>query len=202
MVDPDQTGKAGNLDELLVYCAWQVIARKETCTFERITVECFKQFPGDFALAGYPEYPDSARVNKCWLRCRTDRAWLLGNVKTGFTISPAGEAVARRVQQRLKAGDLRTPERKATRDRTREESLVRFVKTQAPFKRFLSSSQGFVPSVNEIHGVSSSTLDTPPLKVKANLQQLIEAAKAVDDAEVVGFLQVCLAKFNELKRVA
>jgi len=181
-----------SIDELLTYCVWKILKRKEQCTFERLVVECFVTFPKHFSLKGYPQYPDSARINKSWLRCRTDRGWITGSVKLSFSLSPAGESVAKRIAS-IEKPSLGV--RKSTRDRTREQSLVRHVRNQSPFIRFRQKRSVFRPNPNDICLIASCTLDTPFLTKKENLMQLVDAAKSESDKDVLAFLQLCL---NEL----
>ena len=68
----------GNLDEMLIYCADLVQQTGDACTFERLVYECFTRFPEQFGMISYPQWPDNDRINKAWLRCRTDRGgWLV-----------------------------------------------------------------------------------------------------------------------------
>ena len=180
------------IDELAVYCAWRILARKQQCTFEKLTVECYRRFPERFSLQGYPEYPDSARVNKSWLRCRTDHGWLLGNLKSSFRLSPEGLAVAKSVRSRLSTGPFRAKNLQRARERTRESALVAFVRGHPSFKRYLSSKKSFTPSRNELLALASCTLDTPPRVVNQNLIQLLHAARLIADKEVESFLRRCL----------
>ena len=191
-----------NLDKLVTYCAWRILQRKEECTFERLTVECFKLFPERFSLRSYPEYPDSATVNRSWLRCRTDRGWLVGNVKTSFRLSDAGVRVALEVAKELeKTGSHRSISLKQpTRDRTREEALMRALRNHDAFKQFIASPETFSPTMNQIYSIASCTLETPRVVVKENLMQLLEIAKRISDNRVASFIQICLEAFQKQVR--
>jgi len=119
----------------------------------------------------------------------------LGNVKLSFSLSPAGERMARTVKQRL-AG--KTIFRKtATRDRTREQSLLRFVRSNKSFIRYRSSPESFVPTKSEIYTLAFSTLDTPLRVVKQNLHQFLEVALEEGDREMQGFMKAVLASLGK-----
>jgi hypothetical protein len=198
---PRKSGQP-TIDELAVYCAWKVLSRRELCTFEKLTIECYKRFPAVFCLSGYPRYPDSARVNKSWLRCRTDHGWILGNLNTSFRLSPQGYAVARSVEKRLSARKSWSRNRGSSRERTREEALVRFVRCNRAFRRFVFSRSSFHPQENDVYALASCTLDTPPRILKQNLLQLLQAARWASDKDAERFVLACLkwSKKNPKRR--
>ena len=66
------------IDQLVVYAVKRILDANEECTFERLVYECFTLFPEKFEFKRYPEWPDSARITKAWLRCRTDKGWIAG----------------------------------------------------------------------------------------------------------------------------
>jgi hypothetical protein len=187
-------GKSGQptIDELVVYCAWKILSRRESCTFEKLTVECYKRFPAVFRLPGYLNYPDSARVNKSWLRCRTDHGWIVGNLKTSFKLSAQGNVIARAVEKRLGVKTSSSGSRGGSRERTREEALVRFVRCNQAFKEFMFSRSSFHPHESDVYGLASCTLDTPPRVLKQNLLQLLQAARWASDKDAEHFVIACL----------
>jgi hypothetical protein len=79
-----------SLDELVTYSIFVLLEEKTEATFENIVAKCFEFFPEKFSLIGYPQWPDSTRVNKSWLRCRTDFKYIKGSVKNGFTLTSKG----------------------------------------------------------------------------------------------------------------
>ena len=106
-ISPYESKKYINIgiDLLIVYAAKRILDGGEECTFERLVYECFTLFPNKFGFKRYPEWPDSARINKAWLRCRTDKGWLAGTVKEGFRITPSGEMIARQTDGKTIEGN-------------------------------------------------------------------------------------------------
>ena len=192
--------RAGNLDELVVYSAYRILRRSEPCTFERIVVEAFLQFPEHFSLSGFSNYPDSARVNKCWLRCRTDRGWLLGNVKSGFQLSEEGQAVAQEVEQRISVPGAKRSVRPSSRERTRESSLVRHLMKTKAFARYQEDEGGFSITEKELREVTMSTMDTPWQTMRQSLHQLRNEVRGSDLEQLVGFLESCLKGMTKFQR--
>lgn len=176
------------LDDLVVFCAKEILEAGEECTFERLVYECFTRFPGDFGLLRYPQWPDSARVNKAWLRCRTDKGWLVGNVQEGFRLTPAGEAAAGIVRTRL--GDDRPLVKRRARSRERFESLLRSIRSDRLFVAFDESGR-VDASEMDIRRLLGATLETPPRIIRQNLHAYRSAAEAYADARVLDFLSAC-----------
>ena len=62
-------------DDLVTYVVYRLTAGNGSqTTFEDIVAEAYRLFPRRFRLRGYPEWPDSAVVNKSWLRSRI-KSW-------------------------------------------------------------------------------------------------------------------------------
>lgn len=75
-------------DDLITYAVYSLTRSGREATFENIVAESFTLFPVRFSLRGYPQWPESAAVNKSWLRCRTDKGYLVGSVKEGLKLTP------------------------------------------------------------------------------------------------------------------
>jgi hypothetical protein len=179
------------LDDLVIYCVAEILAGGEECTFERLVYECFTKFPESFGLSRYPEWPDSARVNKSWLRCRTDRGWLVGTVQEGFRLTPAGEAIAGIVSNRLADGAAQ-PTARASGARTREryEALLRTIRSDELFRAF--EQTGTVDaSEMELRRLLGATLETPKRVLRQNLHAYRSAAEAYSDESALEFLLAC-----------
>jgi hypothetical protein len=175
----------------VVYCVAKIIAGGEQCTFERLVYEAFTQFPDSFGLKRYPEWPDSARVNKSWLRCRTDKGWIVGNVQEGFRLTPAGDVIVRLVASRVgEAGTGVSSDHHGRRTRERFEALLRSVRAEPIFRRFAQGdSQGV--TLMELRQLLGATLETPTRVLKQNIKAYRAAAEAYHDEQVLDFLGMC-----------
>ncbi len=185
-------GREQALDDLVVFCVREIIRAGEECTFERLVYECFTRFPDSFSLIRYPEWPDSARVNKCWLRCRTDKGWIVGSVKEGFRLTPAGERVAEKVAKQLENTDgSRRPAQPPAAFRERYEAMLARVRRSPVFARFLESRNEFAASDMELRQMLGATLETPLRVLRQNLHAYRAAAEAYSAKEVLEFLAEC-----------
>jgi hypothetical protein len=179
------------LDDLVVYSVAEVLAAGENCTFERLVFECFTRFPEAFGLALYPEWPDSARVNKAWLRCRTDKGWIVGSVQEGFRLTSVGERAAEKVRARLQSESGATTTRAGTRPRDPLQALLRNVRKDPLFQRYVDRQAEFKPSEMELRRLLGATLETPLRVLRQNLSAFKSAADAYHDTEALDFLRAC-----------
>jgi len=84
--------------------------------YEDIVVKAFKMFPDEFALRGYPEYPDSSDIHKP-LYGVLKKQCLVRAAQKKFALTPRGVEVAERLINKAGASleAVRTPDR-LTRD--------------------------------------------------------------------------------------
>lgn len=193
-----------SIDQLLIYAVWQILQSGEECTFERLVCECFTRFPESFSLKRYPQWPDSDRVNKAWLRCRTDKGWLAGSRQHGFRLTAAGEHVARKVAAQLFEDTGQSPASGPSGPRAREryEALLRNIRRDPLFQRFIGSQGSFHVSEMEFRSLLGATLETPPRVLRQNLTTYKNAARDYQDHEVYNFLIVCEQKMASVIKPA
>lgn len=188
------------VDDLVLYAAKRVLDSSEECTSERLVYECFTLFPKQFCLQRYPQWPDSARVNKSWWRCRTDKGWLAGSVQEGFRLTPKGGRVADQVAAKLSAGKG-AKARPSQRPRERYEAVLRYIRKNELFARFNADLGGFRLTEMEMRNFLGGTLETPVRVLRQNLHYYVDVAGEYGDKEVARFLAVCKqALENVLKK--
>jgi len=181
------------LDDLVVYCASRILQGGEECTFPRLVAECFLCFPAKFSLPGYPEWPDAVRVNKCWLRCRTDRGWLTGSVQAGFRLTAEGEAIARRVSEQLQVRAPVTKRRPAARPRDRSVAGLEFIRSSEPFKAYERNQGRIEIDEMELRSLLGARMETPVRVLKENWRYFVNVATRSGDKAVRQFLEACRA---------
>jgi hypothetical protein len=189
-VIPEAVYESVPLDELLVCAVRRIFDSGEECTFERLVCEAFTLFPKKFGFQRYPHWPDSARVNKTWLRCRTDKGWIAGGVQEGFRLTPKGERVAQRAQGKLSRGSP-PPVKRVPRPRERYEAALRQIRQSQAFSRFLSDPSVFTIPEMELRNLLGGTLETPRRILGQNLHYYLDAATQYKDQEALNFLEVC-----------
>lgn len=184
------------IDQLIVYAAKKIIDGGEECTFERLVYECFTLFPIKFGFKRYPDWPDSARINKAWLRCRTDKGWLAGTVKEGFRITPSGEIIARKTEKQLK-GVRNKKTQIPKRLRERYEAVLFYIKKSPEFNKFNELESDDI-TLNELKSFLGGTLETPKRIIRHNLNRYFQAATIYNDTSVISFLNLCKKKLKQI----
>lgn len=189
-----------SLDELVTYSIFILLEDSKEATFENIVAKCFELFPEKFSLIGYPQWPDAARVNKSWLRCRTDFKYIKGSVKSGFTLTSKGLEIIEYVQRRLKrpVSEKIIVSQKKAKERTKEEQFINELEQSAVFKRYLDEHEQVKISHFEFCDMLYCTLESAPKTLKENIEKLKGYAQKLNRDEVLKFLQFSEKKFPHL----
>jgi hypothetical protein len=146
------------------------------------------------------KYPDSAQVEKSWLRCRTDKGLITGNKAQGFELTARGIETVQKVQKRLGGKTINTKkliEIKGDR-RTKTGRLVKQLERNRNFKEYLKNGTDTAISEYEFCDLIYSTLDTLPETRRKNLQQLKDAVQDYNRSDLLDFLKFCEMKFVHL----
>jgi hypothetical protein len=189
-------------DELVVFAASLLAADGRDITFENLVATCFENFPDRFALRGYPQWPDASTVNKSWLRCRSDKGYLVGRVKEGFKLTPKGFDTAARIERTLngKTGLARHTRRALTEAKTREGSALRSLEQSIPYRRY--EAQGDLKGIGDFDVCDTllGTLDSSPATLRASLKFFRHAASLYSRDNISRFLDELEGQFPHLFR--
>ncbi|NPV82460.1 MAG: hypothetical protein HPY46_02590 [Candidatus Aminicenantes bacterium] len=185
------------LDQLLIYCVKKIIERGEVCTFETLVYECFSLFPEKFSLAHYPEWPDSARVEKSWRRCRSDKGWLSGRAKEGLRITEAGAEIALATEKILFKKTVINKPIKKTMNRTREKAIISYIYDTKEFRKYLLSERYDI-SDRELRSFLGGTLETPKRILIHNYFRYYQAARRLGEQKVLSFLRLCKIRLKKM----
>lgn len=192
--------KSSSLDELVTYSIYILLEENKEATFEKVVAKSFEIFPDKFSLVGYPQWPDSARVNKSWLRCRTDFKYIKGSVKTGFKLTSKGLDAVARVQQRLKSprSERFSLSQKKTHARTKEEQFINELEKSEVFQRYLEDHEDAEISHFEFCDMLYCTLESSAHILKDNLNKLKEYSQKYKRSDLFNFLLFAEKKFARL----
>ena len=188
-------------DDLMMFALYSLKQKKLDATVENLVVECFVLFPQRFGLQRYTnKYPDSAQVDKSWLRCRTDMALITGDKARGFDLTARGLEVVHRTQKRLGTKSINIKELLSVKGdrRTKTGRLVKQLEENPAFKQFKKT--GSIESISDYQfcDLIYSTLDALPETRRKNLQQLKDTVKDYNRKDMVSFLETCEGKFASL----
>jgi hypothetical protein len=188
-------------DDLLVFALYSVIQNNIDSNFENLVVECYTLFPERFGLPGYIEkYPDSAQVEKSWLRCRTDKGLITGNKAQGFELTARGIETVQKTQKKLGSKTLDAKKLIGIKGdrRTKTGRLVKQLEKNKIFKEYLKNGENAEISEYGFCDLIYSTLDTLPETRRKNLQQLKDAVQDYNRNDLLDFLKLCEIKFAYL----
>ena len=187
-------------DDLVTYVVFRLTAGNgpnAQTTFEDIVAEAFKLFPKRFSLRGYPQWPDSAVVNKSWLRSRTDKKYMVGSVKDGFRLTQRGLEVAERIEQQLKQAPIKGSRIIKSELRTRSGRLLRSVERSQPYQAFMKAGNVSNMTEYDLADVLLALPDTPPSRLTSNLEQFRDAARLYDRQDIQNFLSALEDQFSD-----
>ena len=195
-LDPEVYSRIG-YDELVTFSIYSLAKKKKDGSFENIVAEAFGLFPKRFSLRGYPEWPDSAVVNKSWLRCRTDKKYIVGSVKDGFKLTQRGLEVAERIENQLRHGNsFPQPSKVKSELRTRAGRLLRALEHTSSFKRFKSDGTVNGISQDDLAEILLALPDSPSSRLKSNLEQFKDSARLYEREDLLQFLGFLEEKFS------
>jgi len=76
--------------DLILFCIYQVNNSQENCTMERLVKECFILFPKTFSFNGFPQWPDSRKLDRP-LRTLRNKKLIKGDPKNKFFLTEIGK---------------------------------------------------------------------------------------------------------------
>lgn len=184
-------------DDLVTHVVYRLIAAQKETTFENIVAEAFTLFPKRFGLRGYPQWPDAAVVNKSWLRCRTDKKYIAGSVKDGFKLTQRGLEVAEKVLNLLQLGhSIPTATKVKSELRTRAGRLIRALEQTPAFKQFRRMGRIDGLSQDDLADILLALPDSPPSRLRSNLEQFRDAGRLYAREDVIKFLEMLEQGFS------
>ncbi len=186
-------------DELVVAALALAQEKARRISFEQLVAQCFETFPKKFELHGYPQWPNAVIVNKSWLRCRTDKHLVAGNVAEGFALTPKGVEVSKRILARLgdlvSAGETRGPGKSGDRQ-TADGRVVSSVENSIAFKKYLASGTADSVSEHECCDVLYALVESDTDTLKKNFEVVKSAVESYGRSDLAQFLDALRQKFG------
>ncbi|MBI2165468.1 MAG: hypothetical protein HYU29_03570 [Chloroflexi bacterium] len=183
-------------DELTNYAIYSIANKGAEATFENLVAEAFTLFPKRFSLRGYPQWPDSAVINKSWLRCRTDKHYIEGSVKEGFKLTPKGLRVAEEVERRFLGQTSPSNAHKEIQAeiRTKAGRLLRAVEKSKAFAHFKETGNIGDLKDHELTDMLLCMPDSDIKVIKHNLEQFMQAAGLYNRDDILKILKLVKAR--------
>jgi hypothetical protein len=174
-------------------------------TFENIVVAAFRMFPTKFALEGYSEYPDAARINRALLQLQPKyRNWARGSVQKGFVLTESGLAEVQRVNDILNAEKAPQLEVKRRQVKPRTMDLTRDLGTLVDSALFSKWRENKLTEATtlELLDMLQAFAYTPSRALKERIATLENAALQVGRDDIVSFLKDVRKRFDQQFREA
>lgn len=179
--------EAIDLDRLVIYTTVNLHKIGVELSLENIIVGAFSVFPQKFSLAGYIEFPDATRVEKCLWRCKgKKRQWIGGKTPHGYQVTEKAKIIATQTEAQLSNTALQKRQKTASRTR-RKESILKETTDSPAYKKYISN-QGDSISESDLCYLLQGTLDSSRQVLKENLTSLKKFAKELEREKVVKFL--------------
>lgn len=197
---PEQRFCNLSLNSWAVYAIYLLSKLGISATKETITIALFKMHPPKWSLVGFPNYPDSDRVNRALLQLRPKyRDWAYGDSQLGWTLTDKGRREAERMAQILEEnGDAQThtAQRNEARPRTRKlDQDLRDIE-RSRLHTLYSLGQGDEASHLDLWACFGSSGLTPPSALEEMRQGLARQAEILGKTEMVDFLRWVRTRFR------
>lgn len=190
------------LDNLVLYAISIVQELNLEKNFYNIVVACYKLFPKQFSLIGFPQYPDAKRVHDCLWHCSyKTKGWLVGKTKHGYDFSSIGLKILKQTKRMIKNPILqemrvKRSKKKRPHDRRREAIIVRELMNSRAFKKYKTGNIDAIEKV-DICFALQGTLDTPKDILKKNLKMIKNIILQYNNKEALDFFSIIENKFKD-----
>jgi len=91
--------KLNSINDLLLFILFSS-TKNGKCSFEKLVKEFFNTFPEVSSLKGYPQWPDTRKLDRP-LRTLRKKKLIKGDPKTSFTLTPQGKKEAKEIAKGL-----------------------------------------------------------------------------------------------------
>jgi hypothetical protein len=185
-----------DLNSLATYAINWLQEHSIPTTFENIVVFLYKSFPVKYALEGYSNFPDSARVGRSLLQLGPKyRNWARGSVQQGYILTDAGLSKAAMISQILSSGEPQVKEdvrKKQTVKRTMDPTKEIAILDQSPL--FAKWKEGKLEDAKamDLQILLGAYAYTPLRAIRDRAKMLQETALQAGRPDIVGFLKSVL----------
>jgi len=184
-----------DIENLILFGMYLILAKGETCTFERIIAECFLQFPKVFAFKRYPQWPDSVKFDRP-LRKLREKGLIVGTVKDHFSLTEFGRQKALETKRILEKVDIvKKKKGKKSVGRSADDRLIEYLKSSKSFRDFINDPTKLSISEPEFRNLLRCTLETPLRILKQNLEYYKKVAQSYNEKQLLDFLFLCEKQF-------
>ncbi|MEJ0072916.1 MAG: hypothetical protein WDN27_02400 [Candidatus Saccharibacteria bacterium] len=188
-----------SLAQLVAFCVDLLRKNEISTTFETLTVTAFKLFPVSFALVGFDQYPDAARVGRALLQARPKyQNLIVGDVHKGYRLTQKGEYSIKKATALIKGEHQASDKKKIARDRTFVGKVaVTKIEQSDLYKTWLADKE----TQTGLYDIWLF-LEVAPYTEKRVVKEIVNdykaAAEAADRKDISDFLNWLKTKYPEV----
>ena len=184
-----------DLDRLVIYTVVELEKLGIELSLENIIVGAFQLFPRRFSLIGYPEFPDSTRVEKSLWRCKgKKKQWIGGKTPHGYLITDRTRAIVKQTEAQL-SNPLSTKQRTSSKMR-RKEAILKEVMSAPAYIKYMRGNGESISEAEFCH-LLQGTLDSSKHILRENLSVLTKFAEELESEDVLKFLDWLEQRFED-----
>lgn len=182
-------------DDLVTYALFSLLEKNRNPTFENLVEEAFTLFPSRFHLIGHSDWPDSALINKSWLRCRSDKKYITGDIARGFSLTPIGVRIAENIYKKLKPASKNVKIVRMKGDaRSRAGKFIKHIEKSGAFKLFKLGNLDLIKPL-DFYELIFCTPDSLPQTRRENLAEIKQYLELYNRDDLQELFQFCEKKF-------
>ncbi|MBI4116373.1 hypothetical protein HY449_01375 [Candidatus Pacearchaeota archaeon] len=186
-----------NIDRLFLRAIYKFLEdnNQRTIQWEDVVKSCFEIFPETFSFEKYTQWPDSGKIHFCVRRCRDQHNWLVGSVRTGFTLTEIGKTMGSVKIENKFYTDIEKRKKGSGTD----SKLLNYIGEHPLYKRYLKNPKSFTLSESELRDILKSTMETDYKTLSRNLDYLIKIIQDYGKEELIDFSKKIKEKLGEIK---
>jgi len=189
-----------NIDRLFLRAIYKFLdeSDQKTIQWEDVVKSCFEMFPETFGFEKYTEWPDTWKIHNCMWRCRNQRHWIIGDARTGISLTEIGRTMGSVKIENKIYDDVK--ERKEKGHNIKADSkLINYIREHPLYKKYLKNPKEFILSESELRNILKSTMETNYKTLSRNLDYLTKIIKDYGKDEFMDFSKKLKEKLEEIK---
>lgn len=190
------------LTDLVLYSLFSLTTKGVEGTFENLVAESYELFPKKFSLPGYPEYPDSRRVEReirrmsGGLPSEGSSGLVKGNLKTNFNLTENGLNKLTEIQQKLKTDvrDEKAIKKMKSDKRGKIGRIIDQVQNHMLYKEYLQKENKTDIPEHLLRDLLFATMETSKENLREKMKILMDYCDDSGRNDIKEFLMFCRMK--------
>jgi hypothetical protein len=189
-----------NIDRLFLRAIYKFLEDNDqkTVQWEDVVKSCYEIFPETFSFEKYTEWPDTWKIHNCMWRCRNQRYWILGDARTGISLTEIGKSMGSVKIEDKVYDDVKERKTKGHNIKA-DPKLLNYILEHSLYKKYLRNPRSFTLSESELRNILKSTMETDYKILSKNLDYLIKIINDYGKDELIGFSKKLKEELGDIK---